>query len=178
MNMLKKQSKGFWILVCLQGVVAFLGFLKSFIFAKNLIITSESVPNDLTSLIYFTRFLVQSSSQNTVTFFLHNFGISLLSNLLSLLSLGFLGIPQLFSAFSVLGISATNGFSISLLVAALETLGVCISVGFSTIFSWELKNREVKKSNVLLKNALLILFLAFLYLITALIESNYIRQVG
>ena len=95
---------------------------------------------------------MQSSSQNTATFFLHNFGIALLSNLLSLLSLGFLGIPQLFSTFSVLGISAINGFSISLLVAALETLGVCISVGFSTIFSWELKNREVKKSGLLKNN--------------------------
>ncbi len=174
MNILKKQSKFFWILICLQILVSLVGFFRFFIFAKNLSITRDSVPSDLNSLIYFTRFLVQSKNENTLTFFFHNFGLALLGNLLSLLSLGFLGIPQLFSAFSVLGISATNGFSMSLLIAFLETLGICVSIGFGTVFSWKLKNREIKKSIVLFKSVLLILFLAFLYLTTALIESNYI----
>lgn len=174
----KKKVSAYHVIVAILGILAFASF---FIALTNFreIEPSQSYNKSVNvgTITTYLKFLPENKNQTILQIALHNFGLALITFILSLLSCGILGVFHLCSAFFVGGAVIRSVSSLpEVAFVVLELIGMVIAVfGGAYIFN------QRKKNNMSLKKVCIIslcftLCLLLIYLLAAYIETGLIQN--
>lgn len=164
---------------CILIILATIAFLGSIFNTTNLKQNSAEIQTiDIGSIAFYLRFLAIGEKSTTLELAFHNWGLALVSYLLSMLSFGILGIGFLCSAFFVAGMVFANTFNIfTFSFTTLEVVGMCLSVfGGLYVFN-KRKKDEFSLRDVMIFSVKLICILAVIYFLAACIETNFIQNI-
>lgn len=174
-----KKISSYILINCIFVILAILSFFITFISIKQMGQNDDSIRSiGIGSIANYLRFLPSEyTNQDVFELAFHNFGLALVTYILSMFSFGILGILSLCSSFSVAGIVLSNSPNwLEIVFTCLEVLGMSLSVFGGTYVFNKRKRENLSLKRVFIFSIGLIVILAVIYLIAAYIETGFIQN--
>ena len=162
-----------FILIFLAVVAFCVPFVKD---TQNAQLSNNSF-RELDNVLVYLRFISKDSNKLVVDLAVHNFGIAIITYILSILSAGILGAIQFCSAFFVAGnVIKTSPDVATLFFVSLELIGMSIAVFGGLFVSQKLRDGKLSINKGIIVSLVLIAIMGINYLLAAYIETGIIQK--
>lgn len=174
----KKKISFYNIMHLILITLAFASLILAIIVANNNSSITSTNNMNLSSIAGYLKFLSPNKLHSIISVALHNFGLSLMAYILSLLSGGILGIFPLCSSFFICGmVIYTSPKNLSnIIFVILELVGMCLAVFGGLCFNQKRKKSNWPLEKIFFGSLILITMLFLIYITAACIESKLLQS--